>query len=131
MNQENQTVGMPNPLKVWSIGLGLGQLVLLSVTFEDHQTDMVSTNLMEFPQFNIWLTMTVTAQIVTSGLYMAVMRNRSLPAFLIATIACILALVGWAMLSVYNLHTTTQPRCSYLHYQLKCLLYPHDLSHLS
>ena len=98
---------MPNPLKTWSVGLGLGQLALLGVTFNAHQTDLVSTNLMEFPQFNLWLTMLVTAQIVTSGLYMAVLRDKSMPAFVLAVIACIMSLIGWAMLCVYGIHTAT------------------------
>jgi drug/metabolite transporter (DMT)-like permease len=96
---------MPNPLKVWSVGLGLGQLALLSVTFSEHKIDTVSTNLMEFPQFNLWLTMTVTAQIVTAGLYMAVMRDKAPCAFVLAVLACLLALVGWAILVVYTSET--------------------------
>ena len=98
---------MPNPLKTWSVGLGLGQLALLGATYSAHQTDLVSTNLIEFPQFNLWLTMMVTAQIVTSGLYMAVLRDKSMPAFVMAVLACILSLVGWAMLCVYGIHTAT------------------------
>jgi len=88
-------------------GLGLAQLVLLAVTYNSNKADLVSENLMEFPQFNLWLTMTVTAQIVTAGLYMAVLREKSMSAFVLSIIACILSLVGWAMLCVYGIHTST------------------------
>ena len=99
---------MLNPLKLWAACIGIAQLGLLVVTYRSHQqTSLISTDLLAFPQFNIWLSMTVIAQIITSGLYMASLRHRCLPAFYAAMLACVGALVGWSLLSAYSLETYT------------------------